>query len=139
MFKSYFMKSYFSVNDANKILPTIIKKFSYAKKMKAEVMKIEQLLASGITPTSSLEEYAIIKRKLNSTITNFYQSLEDLESTGVVLKGLDEGLLDFPAKRFDEEIWLCWKEGEKVIKFWHEKDVGFLGRIFISVSTDSLV
>jgi len=133
------MNSYFSVDDANKILPTVIKKFSYAKKMKAEVMKMEQQLASGITPTSSLEEYAIIKRKLNSTITNFYQSIEDLESTGVVLKGLDEGLLDFPAKRFDEEIWLCWKEGEIEIKFWHEKDTGFIGRKPISVSNESLV
>ena len=133
------MKSYFSVNDANKILPTVIKKFSYAKKMKAEVMKVERQLESGITPTSSLDEYAIIKRKLNSTITNFYQSIEDLESTGVVLKGLDEGLLDFPAKRFDEEIWLCWKEGETAIKFWHEKDTGFMGRKPISVSNESLV
>jgi len=106
------MKSYFSVNDANKILPTVIKKFSYAKKMKAEVMKMEQQLASGITPTASLEEYTTIKKKLNSLITKFYQSIEDLESTGVLLKGLDEGLLDFPAKHFDEEIWLCWKEGE---------------------------
>ena len=133
------MKSYFSVNDANKILPTVIKKFSYAKKMKAEVMKMEQQLASDITPIASLEEYTIIKRKLNSTITNFYQSIEDLESTGVVLKGLDEGLLDFPAKRFDEEIWLCWKEGETEIKFWHEKDTGFMGRKPISVSNESLV
>ena len=133
------MKSYFSLNDANKILPTVIKKFSYAKKMKAEVMKIEQQLASGTTPTASLEEYVIIKRKLNSTITNFYQSIEDLESTGVVLKGLDEGLLDFPAKRFDEEIWLCWKEGETEVKFWHEKDTGFIGRKPISVSNESLV
>ena len=133
------MNSYFSVNDANKILPTVIKKFSYAKKMKAEVMKMEQQLASSITPTSSLEACAIIKRKLNSTLTNFYQSIEDLESTGVVLKGFDEGLLDFPAKRFDEEIWLCWKEGETVIKFWHEKDIGFMGRKPISVSNESLV
>ena len=133
------MNSYFSVNDANKILPAVIKKFSYAKKMKAEVMKMEQQLASGTTPTASLEEYVIIKRKLNSTITNFYQSIEDLESTGVVLKGLDEGLLDFPAKRFDEEIWLCWKEGETEIKFWHEKDTGFIGRKPISVSNESLV
>ena len=133
------MDSYFSISDANKVLPVVIKKFNYAKKMKTEVMKIEQQLASGITPTSSLEEYVIIKRKLNSTITNFYQSIEDLESTGVVLKGLDEGLLDFPAKRFDEEIWLCWKEGETVIKFWHEKDTGFMGRKPISVSNESLV
>ena len=127
------------MNDANKILPTVIKKFNHAKKAKAEVMKMEHQLTSGITPTTSLEEYTIIKRKLNSSITKFYQSIEDLESTGVSLKGLDEGLLDFPAKRFDEEIWLCWKEGETEIKFWHEKDTGFMGRKPISVSNESLV
>ena len=132
------MNSYFSVNDANKILPIVIKKFNYAKKAKAEVMKMEQQLTSEMTPTS-LEEYTIIKRKLNSSITKFYQSIEDLENTGVSLKGLDEGLLDFPAKRFDEEIWLCWKEGETEIKFWHEKDTGFMGRKPISVSNESLV
>ena len=133
------MDAYFSVNDANKILPTVIKKFDYAKKMKADVMKIEQQLASGVTHVTSLEEYAVIKRKLNSLVTKFYQSIEDLENTGVVLKGLDEGLLDFPAKRFDKEIWLCWKEGETEIKFWHEKDSGVMGRKPISVSNESLV
>tara|TARA_Y100001949_G_scaffold73784_1_gene62665 strand:- start:611 stop:1012 length:402 start_codon:yes stop_codon:yes gene_type:complete len=133
------MKSYFSVNDANEILPIVIKKFNHAKKMKDEVMKMEHQLTSGITQTTSLEEYATIKRELNSTVTKFYQSIEDLENTGVFLKGLDEGLLDFPAKRFDEEIWLCWKEGETEIKFWHEKDIGFMGRKPISVSNESLV
>jgi len=133
------VNSYFSVSDANEILPLVIKKFNYAKKAKAEVMKMEQQLTSDITPTTSLEEYTINKRKLNSSITKFYQSIEDLENTGVSLKGLDEGLLDFPAKRFDEEIWLCWKEGETEIKFWHEKDTGFMGRKPISVSNESLV
>jgi len=133
------VNSYFSVNDANEILPLVIKKFNYAKKAKAGVMKMEQQLTSEITPTTSLEEYTIIKRKLNSSITKFYQSIEDLENTGVSLKGLDEGLLDFPAKRFNEEIWLCWKEGETEIKFWHEKDTGFMGRKPISVSNESLV
>ena len=127
------------MSDANEILPLVIKKFNYAKKAKAEVMKMEQQLTSEMTPTISLEEYTINKRKLNSSITKFYQSIEDLENTGVSLKGLDEGLLDFPAKRFDEEIWLCWKEGETEIKFWHEKDTGFMGRKPISVSNESLV
>jgi len=133
------VNSYFSVSDANEILPLVMKKLNYAKKANAEVMKMEQQLTSEITPTTSLEEYTINKRKLNSSITKFYQSIEDLENTGVSLKGLDEGLLDFPAKRFDEEIWLCWKEGETEIKFWHEKDTGFMGRKPISVSNESLV
>ena len=47
--------------------------------------------------------------------------------------------IDFPSKRFDEEVWLCWKYGETEIKFWHEKDSGFMGRKPIEVSDESLV
>ena len=133
------MTTYFSITDANKILPTVIKKFNYSKMLKNEIIKIEEQIGSDFTSKTSVEDYTILKQKLNRKVTEFYQSIEDLESLGVVLKGLEQGLLDFPAKRFDEEIWLCWKEGETQIKFWHEKDIGFMGRKPISVSNESLV
>ena len=133
------MTTYFSLTDANKILPTVIKKFNYSKMLKSEIIKIEQQIGSDFTSKTSMEDYVILKQKLNRKVTEFYQSVEDLERLGVVLKGLEQGLLDFPAKRFDEEIWLCWKEGETEIKFWHEKDSGFMGRKPISVSNESLV
>ena len=133
------MTTYFSITDANKILPIVIKKFNYSKMLKNEIIKIEQQISSDFTSKTSMEDYTILKQKLNRKVTEFYQSIEDLESLGVVLKGLEQGLLDFPAKRFDEEIWLCWKEGETEIKFWHEKDTGFMGRKPISVSNESLV
>ena len=132
------MTTYFSINDANKILPTVIKKFNYSKMLKNEIIKMEKQMSLDLT-SKTLEEYTTLKQKLNIIVTKFYQSIEDLESIGVVLKGLEQGLLDFPAKRFDEEIWLCWKEGETEIKFWHEKDSGFMGRKPISVSNESLV
>ena len=133
------MTTYFSINTANKILPTVIKKFNYSKMLKNEIIKIEKQMGMDLTSKTSMEEYTTIKQKLNTLVTKFYQSIEDLESLGVVLKGLEQGLLDFPAKRFDEEIWLCWKEGETKIRFWHEKDSGFMGRKPISVSNESLV
>jgi len=133
------MTTYFSLTDANKILPTVIKKFNYSKMLKSEIIKIEQQIGSDFTSKTSMEDYVILKQKLNRKVTEFYQSVEDLERLGVVLKGLEQGLLDFPAKRFDEEIWLCWKDGEIEIKFWHEKDSGFMGRKPISVSNESLV
>ena len=133
------MTTYFSITDANKILPIVIKKFNYSKMLKNEIIKIEQQISSDFTSKTSMEDYIILKQKLNRKVTEFYQSIEDLESLGVVLKGLEQGLLDFPAKRFDEEIWLCWKEGETEIKFWHEKNSGFMGRKPISVSNESLV
>jgi len=133
------MTTYFSISDANKILPSVIKKFNYSKMLKNEMIKMEKQMSLDLTSKTSMEDYIILKQKLNTKVTEFYQSIEDLESIGVVLKGLEQGLLDFPAKRFDEEIWLCWKEGETEIKFWHEKDTGFMGRKPISVSNESLV
>ena len=132
------MTTYFSTSDANKILPSVIKKFNYSKMLKNEIRKMEKQMSLDLT-SKTLKEYTTLKQKLNTAVTKFYQSIEDLESIGVVLKGLEQGLLDFPAKRFDEEIWLCWKEGETEIKFWHEKDSGFMGRKPISVSNESLV
>tara|TARA_B100001105_G_C22094086_1_gene316245 strand:+ start:22 stop:423 length:402 start_codon:yes stop_codon:yes gene_type:complete len=133
------MFSFFTTNEANKALPDVIKKFEYALSKNNEVRKIEQELQVKISTTNSFEDYVTLKQNLNSAITKFYESLEILESTGVVVKSLEQGLLDFPSKRFDEEVWLCWKHGETEIKFWHEKDSGFMGRKPIEVNDETLV
>ena len=133
------MDNYFTIKSENEMLPTIIKKFQKIKQEKNEVEKMEQKLQMNLSGTSNLNDYVTLKQNLNASVTRFYASIEELEKTGVVLKGLEEGLLDFPSKKFDDEIWLCWKEGETEIKFWHEKDVGFNGRKPIDVNKESLV
>jgi len=133
------MFSFFTANQANDALPDVIKKFEYALTKKNDITKIEQELQLSISTTNSFKEYMILKQQLNSAITKFYQSIEILESTGVMIKSIEQGLLDFPSKRFDEEVCLCWKHGETEIKFWHEKDSGFMGRKPIEVNDDSLI
>ena len=130
------MFRYFTIKSANEALPTVIEKFNNLKKQKNEIIKAEQELQ---LTASNFEQYMAQKQKLNSEMTKFYQLIEDLEETGVSLKGLDQGLLDFPSKRFDEDVWLCWKEGETEIKFWHDMNSGFNGRKPITVSDESLV
>ena len=122
------MFSHFTLNQANEILPSIIKKFKNTIVLKNEVIRIQSDLETDQKYTTNFKEYIIKKQELNSAITNFYKSIEELESTGVTIKSLDQGLLDFPSLMFNEEIWLCWKEGETEIKFWHGKDEGFNGR-----------
>ena len=133
------MFMFFTTNEANDALPDVIKKFEYALAKKNDITKLEQQLQLSLSTTDSFEKYVTLKQKLNSVITKFYESVEILENTGVVVKSIEQGLLDFPSKRFDEEIWLCWKYGETEIRFWHEKDSGFLGRKPIEVSDESLV
>ena len=130
------MFRYFTIKSANEALPSVIERFNNLKKQKNEIMKAEQELQSSV---SNFEEYMIKKQKLNSEMTKFYQLIEDLEAIGVSLKGIDQGLLDFPSRRFDEDVWLCWKDGETEIKFWHDMNSGFNGRKPITVSDESLV
>ncbi len=122
------MFSHFTLKEANTMLPSIIKKFKDIVNIKNELIRIQSELESDPRFMSSFKDYALKKQELNSALTNFYKSIEELESTGVIIKSIDEGLLDFPSLRFNEEIWLCWKEGETEIKFWHGKDEGFNGR-----------
>ncbi len=133
------MFSFFTTAEANNALPDVIKKFENALAKKNEVSKLEQQLQMSLSTTTSFEEYVSLKQNLNSAITKFYESVEILEKTGLVVKSIEQGLLDFPSKRFDEEVWLCWKYGETEIKFWHEKDSGFKGRKPVEVSDESLV
>jgi hypothetical protein len=51
-----------------------------------------------------------------------------IQETGVLVKDLDIGLVDFPSLLEGEEIYLCWKLGEDHIDFWHGVDEGFTGR-----------
>ena len=130
---------YFTAKDANLVLPDVIKKFEIALEKKNEILKFEQKLQMLLSTSSTFEEYIPLKQQLNTAMTQFYIASEDLEKTGVVIKSIDQGLLDFPSKRFEEDVWLCWKYGETEIKFWHEKDTGFTGRKPVEVSDDTLV
>jgi hypothetical protein len=53
---------------------------------------------------------------------------EKIDEAGAQVKSLEEGLLDFPARRGDDVVLLCWKLGEDEIRFWHGTDEGFSAR-----------
>ena len=133
------MFSHFTEKDANQALPSVIKKFKNIVNLKDQVVLIQSEMETNPKYMSNFKEYVIKKQELNTAISNFYKAIEDLESMGVMIKSVEEGLLDFPSMRFNEEVWLCWKEGETEIKFWHGKDEGFMGRKPLSVSDESLV
>ncbi|MGI0040410.1 MAG: DUF2203 domain-containing protein [Nitrosopumilaceae archaeon] len=133
------MFSHFTIKDANEVLPTVIKKFKNIVNLKDQAVLIQSEMETNPKYMSNFKEFVIKKQELNTVMSNFYKAIEDLESMGVLIKSIEEGLLDFPSIRFNEEVFLCWKEGETEIKFWHGKDEGFMGRKPLSVSDESLV
>jgi hypothetical protein len=66
------------------------------------------------------------------TVSQGFLELRDsmiwLREREIVLRDLDQGLVDFPTLRGGAKVYLCWREGEDEIAFWHEPEAGFAGR-----------
>jgi hypothetical protein len=72
------------------------------------------------------------RRHHRAAVEALAQELQDLiaqvERLGAEVKGIEEGLIDFPAERDGRVVYLCWRAGEEDIAFWHDLDAGFRGR-----------
>jgi len=70
-------------------------------------------------------QLAARKRERERLIQKIKDALAEIEATGVLVKDLEIGLLDFPCQVEDQTILLCWKLGEKTIAHWHGTDEGY--------------
>jgi hypothetical protein len=68
------------------------------------------------------------KAEREKAIRRVKDALAEIDATGVQVKDLDIGLLDFPCKVEGEILLLCWKLGESTITHWHGTNEGFAGR-----------
>jgi hypothetical protein len=56
------------------------------------------------------------------------RALAEIQGADIVVRDVVRGLVDFPAVRDGEEVYLCWLVDEPEIEHWHELDAGFAGR-----------
>ena len=68
------------------------------------------------------------KAEREKTIQRVKDAVAEIDATGVQVKDLDIGLLDFPCEVEGSILLLCWKLGEKGITHYHSTTEGFAGR-----------
>jgi hypothetical protein len=57
------------------------------------------------------------------------QALAELTQQGIVVRDLEQGLVDFPARSpSGRDYCLCWIVGEPKVAWWHWPEAGFAGR-----------
>ncbi len=74
-------------------------------------------------------------RALSQMVVDFEKLdalVHQILDTGVLIKDVNIGLLDFPALKDGREVYLCWQYGEGDIAYWHEIEAGYAGRQPIS-------
>ena len=121
------MSQYFTLQQANDALNII-------RPLMDEVQAIRRkILANQPGAWPAIEKS--VGNGGNRALSNLVQDFEKLDAlihrildTGVQIKDVNLGLLDFSTLRDGHEVYLCWQHGEGAIAFWHEVDAGFAGR-----------
>ena len=78
----------------------------------------------GIPPA----ELGALEAAVEDAAKTLAGTIGEVQAMGVLVKDLDTGLVDFPAKRDGEDILLCWQLGEDEVAFWHGLEDGYAGR-----------
>ena len=67
-------------------------------------------------------------RQVGEAFVEVRAGVAEFAERDIVLRDLDQGLIDFPALRDGREVYLCWIDGEDDIAFWHDLEAGYAGR-----------
>ena len=115
------------------ILESLLKRAMDAKQVIEQVDKELQdlghriFLHGGILVDIPYVTSAKVQRE--KAVQLIKDSIAEIHATGVQVKDLDIGLLDFPCIVEGETVLLCWKYGEgHAISYWHGVSEGFAGR-----------
>jgi len=128
----------FTLDEAQLVLPvlaSLLKQAIQAKQLVEQIDKEFQDLKHRIFLSGgtllNIAKVAARKAEREKAVQNMTDVLSEIEATGVQVKDLDVGLLDFPCLVDEGMILLCWKLGEEKITHWHSLEEGFKGRKLI--------
>ncbi len=123
---SYLHRRHFTIEQARRMLPTVRQKVEELVRLKNHLDSIhydifKHQYLGGKGPNGQRYHPAELERLV--------ELMHYFEKEGLVIKSIQEGLVDFPCVRDNrEEAYLCWKLGEADIDFWHTINGGFAGR-----------
>ena len=110
---------YFTPQEANALLPEIAAQLDELVEC---VQRYEEVIvtlrAGGARDEQRLAVEADELRRESQEI------LDEITDQGVEVKGIAQKLLDFPALRNGRETYLCWRQGEARIEWWHPLSTG---------------
>lgn len=125
----------FTLDEAQMLLPileSLLKQAINGKKLIEDVDNELQETAHRVflNGGTNLNVVHLARRKAEreKAIRRTKDALGEIDATGVQVKDIDIGLLDFPCKVEGEILLLCWKLGEAMITHWHGTNEGFSGR-----------
>jgi hypothetical protein len=131
----------FTLAEANRALSHLAPRIERLTVIRGEARRLRGLidglwerLDAGDAVLSAIGER---QRTLDALRAEFAGLIDEVDGVGVILRDLDMGLVDFPARVRGIPIYLCWRVGEARISHWHGLGEGYAGRKSIASLMDS--
>ena len=120
-------KKFFTLQEANSFIPQLLEWVPYIQKLATSLHNDFPDIknARDKAKWSGGSEHGV---EYLNTVLKYNNLMRKIEEVGCEIKGIREGLIDFPSIRNGREIYLCWRMPEKEILFWHDLHAGFAGR-----------
>ncbi|MBV8300830.1 MAG: DUF2203 domain-containing protein [Candidatus Dormibacteraeota bacterium] len=117
------MEREFTLDEANALLPELITRVSRLQSAHEALLRAS---AAGDTHAgngtgSGAAAQAAAQQEFEAALA----AVTDLD---VVVRDAGTGIIDFPAQRAGEAVYLCWQPGEDSVGHWHDRAGGFAGR-----------
>lgn len=120
---------YFTVEEANQLLPVITRELEALQQLQQSFNEfydeLEKLRDSENPPN---EDFFTLESKLDFMEIEAQAYIHNIHSFGAEIKDIHSGLVDFPAKIDNEEVMLCWRQGEPAITHYHGAEEGYINR-----------
>ncbi len=122
----------FTLDEAIAMLPVVRRIMEEIRSAKEELDKARAVLEAVLVLTSGnghpRDDVEKARQDIERTGVELETRMSEMDGLGAELKGIDEGLVDFPCVREGRIVYLCWRFPEETISWWHEIDTGFSGR-----------
>ena len=125
---------FFTLEEAQALVPWLQETFDAIEPLKEGLAgaqkKVRSLMTrmqsnGGATAEEGLDEAT---RTLHEAQDGIDERAYAIVERGIVLRTVEQGLVDFPSMKDGREVYLCWLAGEPSITHWHDVDAGFSGR-----------
>jgi hypothetical protein len=119
---------HYTLEQANATRPWVAERVRRLADARARLMELDGGVERALRSLDPTLGGAYPGRDLARALVELSRALAELEALDIVVRDVDRGLVDFPALRDGEEVYLCWLIDEDEIGFWHGLDAGFAGR-----------
>ncbi len=119
---------HYTLEQANAVRSWVSERVGWVRDARAQLVAIGPRASDAISALDVDSGGSYPGSDVARPLVELSRALGELQAVEIVLRDIDRGLVDFPAIREGEEIYLCWLLDEDEIRFWHEPEAGFAGR-----------